>query len=92
MTNKYVVSCFSPPAQLKIKSGDIVKIEGWLGQTGNKIRAESIVCGNGPTCSCEHPPKALIGKKIMLKGKASNIKYSKLGVQFDLIDARAPST
>lgn len=90
MTNKYVVSCFSPPAQLKIKSGDIVKIEGW--KTGNKIRAESIACADGPTCGCGPPPKALIGKKIMLKGKASNIKYSTLGVQFDLIDARTPST
>jgi len=91
MTNKYVVSCYSPPAQLKIKSGDIVKIEGW--KTGIKIRAESIACGNGPTCSCGHPErKALIGEKIMLKGKAINIKYSKLGVKFDLIDARAPST
>lgn len=91
MTDKYVVSCHRPPAQLKIKSGDIVKIEGW--KTGNKIRARSIACGDGPTCACEHPTlKALIGKKIMLKGKASNIKYSKLGVQFDLTDVRTPST
>lgn len=90
MTNKYVVSCYKPPPQLKIKSGDIVKVEGW--RTENKIRAESIACADGPTCGCDVPSKALIGEKVMLKGKAGNIKYSSLGVQFDLIDARAPST
>jgi hypothetical protein len=86
MTKKYIVSCYSPPNQLEIKSGQIARVEGW--KTGNKIRAISIInmTKNGPTCNCGLPAKALIAEKVTLIGKVSNIRYSSepSGVQFDL--------
>jgi hypothetical protein len=92
MTKKYVVSCFAPPNQLKIESGQTVKVEGW--KTKNNVLAKSIVnvTKSGPTCNCGPVPKALskekalIGEKVTLKGKVSNIQYSSdpPGVQFDL--------
>jgi hypothetical protein len=85
MTRKYIVSCYSPPSELKIESGQTVKVEGW--NTRNNILARSIinVTKSGPTCNCGRPVmKALIGVKVALKGKVSNIRWSSDGVQFDL--------
>jgi hypothetical protein len=89
MTSNYVVSCFSPPNALTIKSGQTVKVEGW--KTGNKIRANSItnITQNGPACNCDMPTAKVekevkLAKKIVVNGKASNIQYSSDGVQFDL--------
>jgi hypothetical protein len=89
MTSNYVVSCYSPPAALTIKSGQTVKVEGW--KTGNKILAKRItnITQNGPACNCDMPKpmvekEAKLAKKITVNGKASNIQYSSDGVQFDL--------
>ena len=84
MTSKYIVSCFSPPNALVIESGQEVKVEGW--KRGNKILAKNImnITKNGPTCNCGDVPKALLGEKVTLKGKVSNVKYSSEGVQFDV--------
>lgn len=89
MTSKYVVSCYSPPAALTIKSGQIVKVEGW--KTGNKILARRItnITKNGPACNCDMPKaevekEAKLAEKVVVNGKASNIQYSSDGVQFDL--------
>ena len=89
MTRKYVVSCYSPPTALTIKSGQTVKVEGW--KTGNNILAKRItnITQNGPACNCDMPKpiaekEAKLAEKIALNGKASNIQYSSDGVQFDL--------
>jgi hypothetical protein len=91
MTSKYVVSCYSPPSQLKIENGQTVEVRGWKGKTGNKVRAKCItnITKKGPTCDCGAPPRALLAEELLaeevtLKGKASNVRFSSDGVQFDL--------
>lgn len=83
MSTKYNVSCFSPPSQLVIEEGNIVVVKGW--KTGNKIRANTIFneTKKGPTCECE-APTAKLADYVKKMGKATNIRYSSLGVQFDL--------
>jgi hypothetical protein len=86
MTSKYVVSCYSPPGELKIDSGDTVEVRVKT-KTGNKVLAASItnITKNGPTCNCGMPLKALLAQEVPLKGKVSNVKFfSGMGVQFDL--------
>jgi len=85
MTTKYIVTCYSPPASLDIKSGDKVEVEGY--ERESKIRANSIVniTKKGPRCLCEMPKAvAQFGKNVMVKGKASNVQQSSGFVQFDL--------
>ena len=84
MTNKYVVSCYSPPAQLKIDDGDDVDV-GVKTIRGDKVMAGRITNNTKKvTCDCGGPPRALLAEKV-LKGKVSNVKFiSGMGVQFDL--------
>jgi hypothetical protein len=91
MTSKYVVSCYSPPPQLEIENGQTVEVSGW--KTGNKVRAKCItnITKKGPTCDCgmpvkeiEEPTKARLLEEVTKKGKASNVRFSADGVQFDL--------
>jgi hypothetical protein len=85
MPTKYDVSCYGPPSQLVIEEGNTVVVKGWM--TGNKIRAESILneTKKGPSCACGDVPKEVkLAEHVTKKGKATNIKYSGLGVQFDL--------
>jgi len=84
MTSKYVVSCYSPPSHLAIENGQTVEVRGW--KTGNKVRAKCItnITKKGPTCDCGMPPRALLAEEVTLKGKASNVRFSSDGVQFDL--------
>jgi hypothetical protein len=87
MVSKYTVTCFSPPSQLTVKSGQIVEVEGW--KANDKIRAKSItnVTENGPMCNCGPVPKArlkLIGEKTKIKGTASKVQYDAEFVQFDI--------
>jgi hypothetical protein len=89
MTKKYVVSCYSPPSQLEIKAGHIMKVEGW--ETKNNILAKCItnITKNGSACNCDRPEavseiETKLATEIIITGKASNIKYSSDGVQFDI--------
>jgi hypothetical protein len=93
MTSKYIVSCYSPPPQLKIENGQTVEVSGWKKKTENKVRAKCItnITKNGPTCDCgmptkeiEKPTKALLLEEVTKKGKVSNVRFSADGVQFDL--------
>jgi hypothetical protein len=85
MTRKYIVSCYSPPSQLEIKSGQTLEVNGW--ERENKVMADSIanISTGGPKCDCGRPTmKLLVGVVVTLKGKASNIRFSSDGVQFEL--------
>jgi hypothetical protein len=86
MTTKYIVTCYSPPTSLDIKSGQTVEVEGW--KTGNNVRAKSIIniTKKGPKCHCGSVPKALFAENITVKGKVSNVQQlsDPVGVQFDL--------
>ena len=85
MSTNYVVSCYSPPTQLVLEEGNLVIVKGW--KTDNRIRADTIfnVTKKGPACECGDVPRevklAEYGKET---GTATNIRYSSLGVQFDL--------
>ncbi len=85
MTSKYVVSCFSPPNELKIDNGDNADV-GVRTKRGNKVVAACITNNTkkGQTCTCGVPARALLAEEV-LKGKVSNVKFiSGMGVQFDL--------
>ena len=86
MTTKYIVTCFSPPTSLEVKSGQIVEVEGW--KSGNNIKAKSIVnvTKKGPICNCGQVPKALFADHVKVKGKVSNVQISSdpAFLQFDL--------
>jgi len=85
MTSKYVVSCYSPPNELKIDNGDDVDVRVRT-RRGNKVVAAHITnkTKKGQTCTCGEPARALLAEEV-LKGKVSNVKFiSGLGVQFDL--------
>ena len=92
MTSKYVVTCYSPPPQLKIENGQTVEVRGWKRKTGNKVRAKCItnITKKGLTCDCQLPSKALLAEKgliveeVTLKGKVSNTRISSDFVEFDL--------
>jgi hypothetical protein len=85
---KYTVSCFSPPAALKIDKGDLVEVEGWLNK--EKIRAERIqnLKKKGPTCQCG-TPKALerisgLPELVTKKGVVTQVIITGESIQFEL--------
>jgi len=85
MASKCVVSCYSPPNELKIDNGDDVDVRVRT-RTGNRVVAAGITNNTKSklTCTCGVPAKALLAEEV-LKGKVSNVKFiSGLGVQFDL--------
>ena len=76
----YVVYCFGPPSELKIKVDDFVRVDGW--QNEESILAKEITnpARNGPTCKCGDPQaireSSGLPKFVTVKGYVTRITYS----------------
>lgn len=82
---KYTVTCANPPAELKIKNGDQVRVQGT--KLGDRITAKSIrnLTRNSPECRCETGIGIMvIPEEIDLTGYARSVVVGKEYIQFEL--------
>lgn len=83
----YIVSCYSPPSALKIKTGDTVNVEGWMQK--ENIRADRIenLTNKGVTYECG-VPKVLefltgLPKYVSETGTVKKVNISSESIQFE---------
>ena len=83
---KYTVSCLSPPSELKIQTGNKVRVIGIANK--QKITADSIenLTTKSSKCNCSSgwEVQAAVPKQVDVIGLATNITTSKDAIQFDL--------
>jgi hypothetical protein len=85
---RYVVDCYGPPSELKIKKKDYVEVKGW--QNEEKIRAEEITnpAKDGPTCKCGKPQaieeSQVLPKLVTRQGYVIKVTYMPEAVEFEI--------
>ena len=86
----YTVSCYSPPAALKIKNKDTVQVEGLLNKKTKNILASSIknLAESGPICRCGTPKITdflpSIPQYVTKTGTVKNYTIGGQSIQFEL--------
>jgi hypothetical protein len=81
---KLTVSCAKPPTELKIESGDKLRVQGT--KYGQRVTARTIqnLTKSSPECRCEVGIGIMVlPEEVDLTGIAKSVKVSKEYVQFE---------